>query len=74
MSTINFKDQEKEAQKINQFSSIRIIRKARRKRVTKQIRLIKELYEKVSEQAVGEGKTLSKTIEHICRWFFKNLN
>jgi hypothetical protein len=62
MST-NFAKQEKE---------IRPTRKWKKIRVTKHVRLIKTLHEKLKEVANIQKRTLSKVLEDICHFYFKN--
>lgn len=51
---------------------ITIIRRVKRKRITKQIRIVADVHEKILAKAEDEGLTLSKTIEKICRHYFSH--
>jgi len=51
---------------------VKIICHAKRRRITKQIRIVVDLHEKLSELSQKKNFTLSKTIEKICRQYFNN--
>lgn len=51
---------------------IKIIRRASKRRITKQIRIVADIHEKLLELAQKKNLTLSKTIEKICRQYFYN--
>lgn len=70
MST-NFQKQEKEATENLRSSGIRIIRRAKKKRITQQVRIPVDIYEKITNRSREEKRTRSKMIESICRHFFK---
>lgn len=49
---------------------IRLIRRAKRKRITKQVRVVTDLHEKLSKKAKEQHLTLSKMLEKICHQYF----
>ena len=51
---------------------IKIIRRAKRQRVTKQIRVVTDIHEKLLAEATEKQLTLSKMVERICRQYFNN--
>ncbi|MCF7834118.1 MAG: hypothetical protein K9L98_02050 [Candidatus Pacebacteria bacterium] len=51
---------------------VKIIYRAKRKRITKQIRVDSYIHQKLLKKAVEDNRTIAKTVEKICLWYFNN--
>jgi len=53
--------------------AVRIIRRGKKlKRITKQARISVYIHQKLLRKAREENRTLAKTLEKICLWYFNN--